>query len=109
MRKKIQDFKRTVTGIFGENEDENEKKLLMSRTFEKVSEEKNTLKFFKLEDLTSCETVALTLDNNLIFYESRARKIVCFALNSNQVVLEKKVTEWTNSNITRLIISKNSR
>jgi hypothetical protein len=103
----IEKFKRTFTTIGGENEDE--KKLLMHKTFEKLSEDKDALKYFKLEDLSSCTTVALTLDNNLIFYESKARKIVCFSLNTNQVFLEKKITDWTNSIITRLIISKNSR
>lgn len=55
----------------------------MYKTFEKLSEDINALKSFKLEDCSSHATVALTLDNSLIFYEPNARKIVCFSLNSN--------------------------
>jgi len=77
----------------------------MHRIFHEIADNHTDLKPTYL-DLSKEKTIALTYDNNLVYYDENSDSIRCYGLIGKKVVLEKKVKEFSKSSITRIIVSK---
>lgn len=56
-------------------------------------------------DLSEESTIALTYDNNLVYFEKNSNTIGCYSLLGKKLVQEKKVEDFSESLVTRIVIS----
>jgi hypothetical protein len=50
-------------------------------------------------------TIALTYDNNLVYFDSKKNSICCYGLIGKKLVFEKNVQDFSSSIVTRIVVS----